>query len=80
MTTDTMLVISVTLSGGKSCLGIRQKDKLTFKGKERLSSEFLTAMLYARGKWNKLFKILKERKCESMGNMWIYIQYNDFQV
>lgn len=46
---------------------------MIFKGKKiRLPSDFLTAMLYARRN-GITFKILKERRCEPRGNVWIYI-------
>lgn len=48
---------------------------MTYKGKKiKLLSEFLTAMVYARGKYSNFFKISKGRKCEPRDEMWIYIQ------
>lgn len=38
---------------------------MTYERKEiRLLSDFLTAKIYARRKWNNILKILKETKCE----------------
>ena len=45
----------------------KKKQQLLWKRKIRLSSDFLTTVVYDRRNWSNIFKILKERKYNPRG-------------